>query len=201
MAKKYVLLLLTLIGNSLGYSFEKLPFSYQIAYGSPEAPIKVVEYFSFTCPKCLKLIKEDFEVLKESYINPGKVYWVFHPDPADKLTLQALICLGKLNSSEKKLFFETVSKNLDQKSLQVGCYVMQAVMDYFQKPLPELGKAVFWESTEEFQLAFTFLRQEDMIKSVPTVEINGQIFDEFPSRQFLQKQLNLQLISKGASCE
>ncbi|MBX9744365.1 MAG: DsbA family protein [Chlamydiales bacterium] len=200
MVKNSVLLLLSLLGTSFGHSFEKLPFSYQIAYGNPDAPFKVVEYFSFTCPKCLKLIKEDFEVLKESYINPGKVYWVFHPDPADKLTLQALICLRKLNDSQKKLFFETVSKNLDQKSLQVGCQVMQAVMDYFELPLPELGKASFWESTEEFQLAFTFLRQEDMITSVPTIEINGQIFDEFPSRRFLEKKLDL-LIARSASCE
>ncbi len=200
MVKNSVLLLVSLLGTSFGHSFEKLPSSYQIAYGNPDAPLKVVEYFSFTCPKCLKLIKEDFEVLKESYINPGKVYWVFHPDPADKLTLQALICLGRLNDAQKKLFFETVSKNLDQKSLQVGCQVMQAVMDYFQLPLPELGKASFWESTEEFQLAFTLLRQKDMITSVPTVEINGQIFDEFPSRRFLEKQLDL-LIARRASCE
>ena len=201
MAKKYLFSLLTILGAALGHSFEKLPPSYQIAYGDPNSPIEVVEYFSFSCPKCLKLVKADFETMKEVYIKTGKVRWVFHPDPADKLTHLGMICLAQLDDAQKRLFFETVSKHLDQSGSDVGCIVMQAAMEYFQKPLPDLGLATFWERSQEFQVAFAFLKQKDVITSIPTVEINGRLADEFPSRKFLEKQFSLLLAGRRPSCE
>lgn len=201
MARKNLLFLFLFFSVAIAQCFEKLPPSYQISYGNPDAPVQVVEYFSFTCPKCLKLIREDFEVLKEKYINTGMSYWVFHPDPADRLTLQAMICLEKLDDIQKRLFFEVVCKNLDAKRLDSGCAVMQAAMEYFKHPLPELGKTSFLEGTQEFQTAFAFLKQDDVITAVPTVEINGKIYDEFPSRRFLEGRLTALVAKERPSCK
>jgi protein-disulfide isomerase len=52
-----------------------------MAIGSPNAPVKVVEYASPTCPHCAKYEKEDFPALKSKYIDTGKVYYVFHETP------------------------------------------------------------------------------------------------------------------------
>ena len=55
----------------------------------------------------VKADQEDFESLKEKYINTGKVYWIFHPDPADRLTLQAMVCLDKLTRGPETAFFRS----------------------------------------------------------------------------------------------
>ena len=190
MVKKRIIFFLIAFKSSLGVGFEKLPTTYHISYGNPNAPIQVVEYFSFACPKCLKLIREDFEVIEKKYIDTGKVYWVFHPDPADKLTLQAMICLEKLDAIQKRLFLDVLSANLEGKSFSVGCAMMQAAMEHFKKPLSELDKMDFLETTDGFRKAFAFLKQKDVIQNVPTVEINGSVYDEFPSLKFLERQFN-----------
>lgn len=41
--------------------------------GNPEAPIKVVEYASLTCPACAAFATEGADPLKEEYVNSGRV--------------------------------------------------------------------------------------------------------------------------------
>ena len=41
--------------------------------GNPDAPIKVVEYASFTCPACAQFAAEGAEPLKQEYVNSGRV--------------------------------------------------------------------------------------------------------------------------------
>jgi hypothetical protein len=195
MVKKTVFFLLLV---AKVYCFEKLPSAYQVSYGREEAPVHVVEYFSFICPKCLRQIREEFGAIRAQYIDSGKVHWVFHPDPADKLTLQAMICMEKLDEGQKRQFLEVMAKNLDGKGLSVGCTLMQVAMEHFQRPIPELGKMEFLETTAAFHKAFAFLKQEDVVQSVPTVEINGRLCDEFPNRKFLEKQF---LCLLRASCK
>ena len=39
---------------------EKLLERYLVSYGNPNAPIKITEYFSFSCPHCLNLFSSGF---------------------------------------------------------------------------------------------------------------------------------------------
>ena len=41
--------------------------------GNPDAPIKLVEYASLTCPTCARFASEGIEPLVENYVNTGKV--------------------------------------------------------------------------------------------------------------------------------
>lgn len=41
--------------------------------GNPDAPIKVVEYGSLTCPACAAFAAEGFEELRNNYVNSGRV--------------------------------------------------------------------------------------------------------------------------------
>ena len=41
--------------------------------GNPDAPIKLVEYASLTCPACAAFSREGVEELKEEYVNSGRV--------------------------------------------------------------------------------------------------------------------------------
>lgn len=57
--------------------------------GDPNAPIKVVEYSSLTCPHCALFHKDTLPKLKELYIDTGKVYMTFKEFPLNDAALNA----------------------------------------------------------------------------------------------------------------
>jgi protein-disulfide isomerase len=47
--------------------------------GNPNAPVKLVEYASFTCPHCAEFAEEGVPTLKDKYVKSGQVSWEFRP--------------------------------------------------------------------------------------------------------------------------
>lgn len=169
---------------------EKLPSQYQIVYGDLAAPIKITEYFSLSCPNCIKSFQKDFKTIQDKYIKTHQVYWAFHLNPADLLTLQALVCLEKLSPQEKITFFEFVIANLDNADLIKGSDVMKVGMQALGKPAPNLDDIDELKSNPIFQLAYRYLKQPGIVQELPTVEINGTVYDEFPHIKFIEKKIN-----------
>jgi len=54
-----------------------------ITLGKPDAPVKVYEYASMTCPHCARFDKDVFPQIKEKYIDTGKVQWTMREFPLD----------------------------------------------------------------------------------------------------------------------
>lgn len=52
--------------------------------GNPEAPIKISEHSSFTCPACALFHKENFKKIKKDYIDTGKAYIVYDDFPRNQ---------------------------------------------------------------------------------------------------------------------
>lgn len=57
------------------------------ALGNPNAPVKVVEYASFTCSHCTDFHIRTFNQIKMAYIDTGKVYWIYREFPLDNIAL------------------------------------------------------------------------------------------------------------------
>ena len=186
---KFALTFLCLLGTQPVSGFEKLDSKYQIQYRNPNAPVKVVEYFSMRCRKCFDFFQEDFPEIKKKYVDGGEVFWASHPDPADLLTLQAMVCLESLHEQQKPLFFEAVMKHIQDKKHKHGDIVMQAVMEVLGHPLPKLSDFEFLETTSAFKEAFLFLKQEDVVKAIPVVEINGTLLKSYPTREIVEKEI------------
>ncbi len=53
------------------------------ALGDKNAPVKIVEYMSMTCPHCAHFHNTTFEEIKKKYIDTGKVYFVIREFPFD----------------------------------------------------------------------------------------------------------------------
>ena len=48
-----------------------------VLIGNPDAPVKLLEYASFTCPHCKKFEDEGSQALLANYVASGKVSWEF----------------------------------------------------------------------------------------------------------------------------
>ena len=57
--------------------------------GSPDAKIKLVEYFSLTCPACAEFHTEVYPKIKEKYIDRGLVQMEYRDFPLDQWRLRA----------------------------------------------------------------------------------------------------------------
>ncbi len=173
---------LCLMACSSLFGFEKLDSKYCIQYGNPDAESKAVEYFSLSCPKCMEFFIKEFPAIKEKHIDTGSLFWSFHPDPADLLTLQAMVCLGRLPQEQKAPFLEALMENLAKlRGKGHGCQLMQAAMEVFHDPLPELEQLDFLKNTEAFEKAYRFVTQKDALTVIPSVEIDGIFYKEPPS--------------------
>jgi protein-disulfide isomerase len=67
--------------------------------GSPDAPIKMVEYASYTCPHCADFHNAVFKNLKAEYIDTGKVHFTLREVYFDRYGLWAAMiarCGGEL---------------------------------------------------------------------------------------------------------
>ncbi|MDC0158217.1 DsbA family protein [Rhodospirillaceae bacterium] len=57
--------------------------------GSPDAKIKLVEYFSLTCPACAEFHTEVYPKIKKKYIDKGLVQMEYRDFPLDQWGLRA----------------------------------------------------------------------------------------------------------------
>lgn len=56
--------------------------------GNPDAPVKISEHSSFTCPHCATFHAENFKRIKEEFIDTGKAYLVFDDFPRNKYDIE-----------------------------------------------------------------------------------------------------------------
>ena len=67
--------------------------------GNPDAPVKIIEYASFTCPHCAHFTEAVFKPLKAEYIDTGKVHFTLREVYFDRYGLWAAMmarCGGEL---------------------------------------------------------------------------------------------------------
>lgn len=55
----------------------------EIAMGKEDAPVKIVEYMSLTCPHCAHFAVTTFDAIKQKYIDTGKVRFIIREFPFD----------------------------------------------------------------------------------------------------------------------
>ncbi|MBR0556657.1 DsbA family protein [Ciceribacter sp. L1K23] len=63
----------------------------ELAYGDPNAPVKVVEYMSMTCPHCAHFHATTLDPIKQKYVDSGKVYFVVREFPFDPAATAAFM--------------------------------------------------------------------------------------------------------------
>lgn len=85
----------------------------EMALGDPNAPVKIIEYMSMTCPHCAHFHETTFDAIKTKYVDSGKAYFVLRefPFPQDTASLAAFM-LARCTPEER--FFPFVSMFMKQ---------------------------------------------------------------------------------------
>lgn len=164
---------------------ERLDPKYTICYGNPKAPIHIVEYFSFGCASCLRTFAEEFEGIRATYMDTGRVYWMMHPYPVDLITVQAMVYLEALTDQQKRVFLEAVVLEHNQSPAFGLLKLMSAAMDVLKIRVPDVNDATVLQSTSAFKAAFTYQQAKPAFSGTPTLFINGRLIDEFPTRNVI----------------
>lgn len=72
----------------------------EMTLGNPDAPVKVVEYASFTCSHCGAFHREGFKELKTNYIDTGKIHFTYREVYFDRAALWASM-VARCGGAEK----------------------------------------------------------------------------------------------------
>lgn len=181
---KYLILMTLFLYSSLT-AFDKLPEDYHVSFGSKQAPIEIIQYYSLSCPHCVSLFRNDFFDIKKKYIDTGKIRFTFHPIPMDLTTLQLLCCLHELDLKEKQVLLSVIFEELDLENPEVTTLLLKHAMEILKKPIKNLDDEDYLKNSKAFADASSFIIQEDKPTTIPSIEIGGKRVDQAPEYTFI----------------
>ncbi|MFG1461292.1 DsbA family protein [Xanthobacter sp. DSM 24535] len=161
------------------------------AMGKADAPVTIIEYASLTCSHCAAFHTGTFPVLKEKYIDTGKVRYILREFPFDPVATAAFM-LARCMPADK--YFPMVSSLFEtQRSWAFGNNPAEGLMRVakqagmseadFEKCLSDKDLA------EKIQAGTQYGNKELGVDSTPTFFINGKKVSGAMSPEQLEKEL------------
>ena len=74
------------------------------AIGRPDAPVRVLEYFSLTCSHCASFHRDTLPQVKQKLVEPGAVRFIYRDFPLDRLALAAAVVARSLPAERYEPF-------------------------------------------------------------------------------------------------
>ena len=147
-----------------------------MVFGSADAPVTVIEYYSLNCPHCAVFHKQIFPALKAEFIDTGQVRFVFRDFPLNWAAVEAAVlthCAGpeRYFAVQDALFASLRQWSSAESTLlavaEVGDSVGVPRAEF--KPCMEEGALV-----KQVIESFEFANQELGVEGTPTFFINGE---------------------------
>ena len=167
--------------------------------GNPNAPVKLLEYASITCPHCAEFSEQGGAALRDTYVRSGQVSWEYRPYmifPTDPGIFMLLRCLGpqpffhvseQLYADQRNWVGRLQSMTEEQQQAlqtqppaqQAAALIRATGLDQFfrQRGMPETRmNACLNDQSNLTQLGEISRRaqQEDNVTGTPTFFINGE---------------------------
>lgn len=105
----------------------------EIAIGSKDAPLTMIEYTDYQCPYCRKFHTETFEEIKKNYIDTGKLRYISRDFPLDMHENAKGAALAAHCADEQGKFWELrhvmITNSAQLKSENIDKYANDLGMD------------------------------------------------------------------------
>jgi protein-disulfide isomerase len=181
--------------------------------GNPEAPVKLIEYASVTCPHCREFEEQGAPTLRDKYVKSGQVSWEFRPYmlfPSDPGPSMLLLCQGPTPFFRltEELYADQPNwagrlQSLPEAQLQqlsemppaqrAAAFVNAAgLQDFFrQRGMPEakIEECLTSEANLTKLASITQRGTTDGVTGTPTFFINGKIVENTASWPALEPKL------------
>ena len=76
-----------------------------MALGPANAPVTITEYASMTCPHCAAFNADVFPKIKSTYVDTGKIRYVFHEFPLDPIAAASSVLSRCIANGDSAKFF------------------------------------------------------------------------------------------------
>jgi protein-disulfide isomerase len=90
------------------------------AIGRPDAPVRVVEYFSLTCTHCAAFYRDTMPQVKQRLVEPGALRFVYRDFPLDRLALAAAAVARSLPAERYEPFVGALLNSQDRWAFSRG---------------------------------------------------------------------------------
>ncbi len=153
------------ISNAKIKSYDEI-MNFDLAFGNPEAPIKIVEYFSLQCPHCRDFYLDTHDYLVDK-INSGEIYFVLKHIDISRFKYDGYIFdrIDNINSLDT---IEYIYKNFD---VWTSYNDYSDVDDFFKLNNTNIERTIYENINYKVFKALG-------LKGVPSVVINGTIPDD-----------------------
>ncbi len=169
---------------------------YTLSFGNPNAPVKIEKLFSFVCPSCLFFHQHHFPIIKEAFIDTGKVYWTLVPYVMDIETLYVMGVLPACSDSLKTKLFESILA--DSKNWKTATPKEDVSKSLKAVGLPDATiHRSFLKKHQEAVLNDSFnFKETRFVDGTPTFFMNREEIPGVPSATKLTQLINQKLQTK-----
>jgi protein-disulfide isomerase len=164
--------------------------------GSATAPVTIIEYASMTCPHCAQFHETVYPELKKTYIDTGKVRFIFREFPLDPLAAAGFM-LARCGDKDKyfpmiETLFAQQKDWVVQKPLQPLLAIAKQA-GFTQESFDAcLANQKVLDGIEEVRARAA---QKFQVTSTPTFFVNGKMLRGSPTLEELTKQIEANLKS------
>ena len=147
--------------------------------GEKKAPIKMIEFASLTCGHCAKFHNEVFPLIKQNYIDTGRIHFTYNDFPLDKYALKASV-IARCSGNEKFFNFLKVlyNKQKDWTRTQDPFKSLLKIAKLGGLKNDEIKVCVGNKSIEDGLLKQRLNSTKNFdIKATPTIYINGEKYN------------------------
>jgi protein-disulfide isomerase len=163
-----------------------------MALGSADAPVTIIEFSSLTCPHCAAFEQNVFPMLQSQYIDTGKVRFVSREFPLDLRAASGSMLARCVANGDAEKYLATVDKLFKQQD---------QLVQYTKETLKQIGadagmsqqavkacvkdQALLDKLSADQKFAFEQLK----VDATPTFFINGEMSRGAMSFEELDKKL------------
>jgi protein-disulfide isomerase len=161
----------------------------EMALGSENAKVTVVEYASASCPHCAEFYKDAFQILKKDYIDTGKIRFLFREFPHNQAALAAFMIA---RCAPKDKYFPMVDMMFEQqenwlKSPRDGLFSIAQLAGFTKESFEACLKN---ETIAKGLISVRDQAETFGVKGIPTFFVNGELVTGEPTIENLRGKID-----------